>query len=651
MCGIAGLIGVHGVDRQKLDSMVSSMSAVLVNRGPDDHGVWSDETSGVALGHRRLSIIDLSEHGHQPMHSACGRFVTVFNGEIYNFRELGKILAKAGYVFRGHSDTEVLLAAITEWGIEKAVQRFNGMFAIAVWDKKERVLHLVRDRMGEKPLYYGWVGDVFLFGSELKALHAYENFKPTVNRDALALYFRYRYVPYPYSIYEGIYKLTPGSILTVHPGKPGQLPEPVPYWSLQELVETGVAEPFSNSESDIVSNFEQLLGDAVEIRMVSDVPLGAFLSGGIDSSTIVALMQSRSSRPIETYSIGFNEADYDEAIYAKAVATHLGTSHTELYVTAKEAMDVIPSLAQMYDEPFADSSQIPTHLLAQLARKHVTVALSGDAGDELFAGYWRHFMAMRIWNNAQNFPEFMRRLCAGSITSISPASWDRMRRGVDFLLPEKLRNFAVGDRAYKMASIIGSKNETEMYRALVSDWFEPEKLVLNSKEPLLDSMDESGSLQLADYRNEMMFLDSMNYLPGDILTKVDRATMAVSLEARVPFLDPKVIEFSSRVPMDMKVRNGKGKWILRQLLSRYVPDSLVNRPKMGFGVPIDSWLRGPLRGWAEDLLDEQKLKEQGYLNSTLVQQTWQEHISGKRNWQNQLWDVLMFQAWQSHWGN
>jgi asparagine synthase (glutamine-hydrolysing) len=627
------------------------MSAVLANRGPDDHGVWSDETSGVALGHRRLSIIDLSEHGHQPMHSACGRFVTVFNGEIYNFRELSKILVEAGHVFRGHSDTEVLLAAITEWGIEKAVQRFNGMFAIAVWDKKERVLHLLRDRMGEKPLYYGWVGDVFLFGSELKALHAYENFKPTVNRDALALYFRYRYVPYPYSIYEGIYKLTPGSILTVQPEKPGELPEPIPYWSLQELVETGAAEPFSNSESDIISNFEELLGDAVEMRMVSDVPLGAFLSGGIDSSSIVALMQSRSSRPVETYSIGFNEADYDEAIYAKAVANHLGTSHTELYVTANEAMDVIPLLAQMYDEPFADSSQIPTHLIAQLARKHVTVALSGDAGDELFAGYWRHFMATRIWNNAQNFPEFMRRFCAGSITSISPASWDRMRRSIDFLLPEKLRNFAVGDRAYKMASIIGSKNETEMYRALVSDWFEPENLVLNSKEPQLDSMDESGSLQLADYRNKIMFLDSMNYLPGDILTKVDRATMAVSLEARVPFLDPKVIEFSSRVPMDMKVRNGKGKWILRQLLSRYVPDSLVNRPKMGFGVPIDSWLRGPLRGWAEDLLDEQKLKEQGYLNSALVQQTWKEHISGKRNWQNQLWDVLMFQAWQSHWGN
>jgi asparagine synthase (glutamine-hydrolysing) len=649
MCGIAGLIGVHGVGRQKLDSMVSSMSVVLTNRGPDDHGVWSDETSGVALGHRRLSIIDLSEHGHQPMHSACGRFITVFNGEIYNFRELSKILVEAGHIFRGHSDTEVLLAAITEWGIEKAVQRFNGMFAIAVWDKKERVLHLVRDRMGEKPLYYGWVGDVFLFGSELKALHAYENFKPTVNRDALALYFRYRYVPYPYSIYEGIYKLTPGSILTVHPEKPGELPEPIAYWSLQELVEKGVAEPFSNNESDIISNFEQLLGDAVEMRMVSDVPLGAFLSGGIDSSTIVALMQSRSNRPVETFSIGFNEADYDEAIYAKAVAKHLGTSHTELYVTAKEAMDVIPLLAQMYDEPFADSSQIPTHLLAQMARKHVTVALSGDAGDELFAGYWRHFMATRIWDNAQKYPEFMRRFCAGSITSISPGSWDRMRQSIDFLLPEKLRNFAVGDRAYKMASIIGSKNETEMYRALVSDWFEPENLVLKSKEPQLDSMDESGSLQLADFRNKMMFLDSMNYLPGDILTKVDRATMAVSLEARVPFLDPKVIEFSCRVPMDMKVRNGKGKWILRQLLSRYVPDSLVNRPKMGFGVPIDSWLRGPLRGWAEDLLDEQKLIEQGYLNPMLVQQTWKEHISGKRNWQNQLWDVLMFQAWLSEW--
>jgi len=649
MCGIAGLIGVHGVDRQKLDSIVSSMSAVLANRGPDDHGVWSDETSGVALGHRRLSIIDLSEHGHQPMHSACGRFVTVFNGEIYNFRELSKILAEAGHVFRGHSDTEVLLAAITEWGIEKAVQRLNGMFAIAVWDKKERVLHLVRDRLGEKPLYYGWVGDVFLFGSELKALHAYENFNPTVNRDALALYFRYRYVPYPYSIYEGIYKLTPGSILTVHPEKPGQLLEPIPYWSLQEVVEKGVAEPFTNSESEIISNFEQILGDAVEMCMVSDVPLGAFLSGGIDSSSIVALMQSRSSRPVETYSIGFNEADYDEAIYAKAVANHLGTSHTELYVTAKEAMDVIPLLAQMYDEPFADSSQIPTHLVARLARDHVTVSLSGDGGDELFAGYWRHFMAMRIWKNSQRLPQVLRKMAAHSITSFSPSTWDGLRKNVEFLLPRKLHNFPVGDRAYKLASIINANNKREMYRALVSDWKNTEQLVLNGKEPCLEPIDESDALPLSDFRNEMMYMDAINYLPGDILTKVDRATMAVSLEARVPFLDPNVIAFASRVPMDMKIRNGKGKWLLRQLLKRYLPESMFNRPKMGFGVPIDSWLRGPLREWAEEMLDEKRLSEQGLVNPRMVREYWHEHLSGRRNWQNHLWNVLMFQSWQAEW--
>jgi asparagine synthase (glutamine-hydrolysing) len=649
MCGITGLIGGYDVGIRELKSIANAMSNALVHRGPDDQGVWSDEATGIALGHRRLSVIDLSERGHQPMHSACGRFVTVFNGEIYNFRELSKNLKKAGHSFRGHSDTEVLLAAIVEWGVEKAVQSFNGMFAFAVWDRQERQLYLVRDRMGEKPLYYGWAGDVFLFSSELKALHAYENFHPVINRDALALYFRYKYLPYPHSIYEGIYKLTPGSIVTVSPDKKGELPDPVPYWSLAEVVESGTTRPFSYSEKETIDNFEQVLADAIEMRMVSDVPFGAFLSGGIDSSSVVALMQSRSNRPVETFSIGFNEADYDEAVYAKAVAKHLGTSHTELYVTSKQAMDVIPSLAQMYDEPFADSSQIPTHLVAQLARKNVTVSLSGDGGDELFAGYWRHFMAMRIWDNIQPFPKIMRQMSASTMTSLSPARWDNMRSAVDWLLPEKLRNFPIGDRLYKLASIIKSQNEKDLYRALVSDWTDCAKLVLGAKEPRLDVIEKSDSLEVTDFRSKMMFLDAMTYLPGDILTKVDRATMAVSLEARVPFLDPDVIAFAWRVPMEMKIRNGQGKWLLRQLLSRYIPESLFNRPKMGFGVPIDSWLRGPLQDWAEDLLDEQKLNEQGLLNSNMVRQLWQEHLSGRRNWQYQLWDVLMFQAWQAEW--
>lgn len=649
MCGIVGLIGAYGTGIQELNSIANAMSNELFHRGPDDQGVWSDETAGIALGHRRLSVIDISVHGHQPMSSTCGRFITVFNGEIYNFRELGKDLQKAGHSFRGHSDTEVLLAAIVEWGVEKAVQRFNGMFAIAIWDRRERQLYLVRDRMGEKPLYYGWVGDAFLFGSELKSLRAYENFHPVINRNALALYFRYKYVPSPYSVYEGIYKLTPGSIVTISPDKKGSLPEPVPYWSLRYVVENGTEQPYSCSETELIDNFEQVLGDAVEMRMVSDVPLGAFLSGGIDSSSIVALMQSRSVRPVETFSIGFNEADYNEAIYAKAVAKHLGTSHTELYVTAKQAMDVIPSLAQMYDEPFADCSQIPTHLVARLARKDVTVTLSGDGGDELFAGYWRHFMAMRIWNNAQRFPKIMRQMLTNTMTGLSPSTWDNMRAGVDCLLPEKLRNFPIGDRLYKLADVIKSQDEKDLYCVLVSDWTNGEELVLGAKEERLKVIEDSDSLAITDFRSKMMYLDAMTYLPGDILTKVDRSTMSVSLETRVPFLDPDVIAFAWRVPMEMKIKNGQGKWLLRQLLARHIPESLFNRPKMGFGVPIDSWLRGPLREWAEDLLDEQKLNEQGLLNASFVRQKWQEHLSGRRNWQYQLWNVLMFQAWQVSW--
>ncbi len=640
---------MRGAGVAELDIVVNDMTNVLSHRGPDDQGIWIDEKAGIALGHRRLSIIDLSEQGHQPMQSDCGRFVTVFNGEIYNFKELGALLKRAGHSFRGHSDTEVLLAAVVEWGVKKAIQRFNGMFAIAIWDRHERQLHLASDRMGEKPLYYGWAGDVFLFGSELKALRAYRNFQPVINRDALALYFRYRYVPAPYSIYQGIHKLVPGSIIIISPDKQGSLPDPEPYWSLQDVVENGIAQPDAHSETDTINNFEKILADAIEMRMVSDVPLGAFLSGGIDSSLIVALMQSRSDRPVKTFSIGFNEAEYDEAVYAKAVARHIGTEHTELYVTAQQAMDVIPALPQIYDEPFADCSQIPTYLLATMARKNVTVSLSGDGGDELFAGYWRHFMAMRIWDNAQHFPNVLRLLSGSMITSLSPASWDKLRIAIDWMLPAKLRNFPVGDRAYKLAGIIKSEDEQALYRELVSDWHNCSDLVIGAREAQTGVVYGASSLKAEDFRVQMMFLDAVNYLPGDILTKVDRATMACSLEARVPFLDPNVIAFAWGVPMEMKVRNGQGKWLLRQLLSRYVPESLFNRPKMGFGVPVGNWLRGPLRGWAEDLLDKQKLDEQGLLNSEMVRQLWHEHLSGRRNWQNQLWNVLMFQAWQTNW--
>lgn len=646
MCGIAGLLGVQGVSAQELDSVALEMSNTLTHRGPDDQGVWSDEITGIALGHRRLSVIDLSQHGHQPMHSTCDRFVTVYNGEIYNYRELSKTLQKLGHTFRGHCDTEVLLAAIVEWGVEKAIQHFNGMFAIAVWDKQERSLYLARDRMGEKPLYYGWSGNAFLFGSELKALRAYKNFHPVINREALTLYFRYKYVPCPYSIYEGIHKLPPGSILTISSKNKGNLANPVPYWSLKQIVEKGISYQKSFGEIELIEHFEQVLGDAIEMRMVSDVPLGAFLSGGIDSSTVVALMQSRSNRPVATFSIGFNEATYDEAQYAKAVASHLGTEHTELYVTAKQAMDVIPNLPQMYDEPFADSSQIPTHLVANLARKHVTVALSGDGGDELFAGYWRHFMAMRIWNNTRLFPKFMRQLSSSTMTSVSPAAWDSVRQGIDWLLPKRLRNFPLGDRMYKLAGMINTESKNDLYRELVSDWDDCAQLVINGSEP---ENHMKHKLVTNDFRTDMMYFDSMSYLPDDILAKVDRATMAVSLEARVPYLDPNVIEFAWRVPLEMKIRNGQGKWLLRKLLSRYVPEALFNRPKMGFGVPIDSWLRGTLCEWANDLLDRRKLDEQGLIDSDMVSRIWQEHLSGRRNWQTHLWDVLMLQSWYSNW--
>ena len=651
MCGITGIVGAYGLGAEYLNASVSSMTDVLDYRGPDDHGVCIDERAGLAFGHRRLSILDLSVHGHQPMQSACGRYITVYNGEIYNFKDLRKELVNAGHSFRGHSDTEILLAAISEWGVEKALQRFNGMFALALWDKEQNQLYLARDRIGEKPLYYGWIGDVFVFGSELKSICAYPNFKAEVNREALSLYFRYRYVPSPYSIYKDIYKLPPGTVLTISAAEKRILPEPVPYWSLHNVVEEANAQPFLLDETELLDSFEQLLADAVEKRMIADVPLGAFLSGGIDSSTIVALMQSRSDQPVRTFSIGFNEAGYDEAVYAKAIASHIGTSHTELYVTARESMDIIPSLSRMYDEPFADCSQIPTHLVASLARNQVTVSLSGDGGDELFAGYWRHFMAMRIWNQTQHLPVTMRKLMSGAIRTLSPISWDKLRQSIDFLLPQKLQGFGVGDRAYKLANILDTRNEMEMYKALVSDWHDSEALVLNTSEPRLQLFEDVSKWDLPDFRKKIMYLDAMSYLPGDILTKVDRASMAVSLEARVPFLDPEVIAFAWRVPMSMKVKDGKGKWLLRQLLARHVPESMFNRPKMGFAVPIDHWLRGPLRDWAEELLDTRKLEEQGMLNAVLVRKRWQEHLSGKRNWQNQLWSVLMYQAWQAEWLN
>ncbi len=649
MCGIVGLANNTGSLSPNLEFQVQKMANALRYRGPDDQGTWSNRKLGIALGHRRLSIIDLSKEGHQPMSTDCGRYTLVFNGEIYNYQELANQLEDSGHLFRGQSDTEVLITAIKEWGVMEAVKKLNGMFAFAVWDDKEQCLYLVRDRLGEKPLYYGWAGDNFVFASELKAMHACDGFSAEIDHEALTLFFQYKYIPYPYSIYKGIRKLPPGTLTSIKVSARGEMPVPVPYWSLHDVAEKSIETPEKIDEENAISNFDELLGNTVEKRMVSDVPLGAFLSGGIDSSMIVSLMQSRSNLPVRTFTIGFQEADYDEAEYANEVAKHLGTSHTELYLTSQQAIDVIPILPQVYDEPFADCSQIPTFLVSQLAKQDVSVALSGDGGDELFAGYWRHFMAEKLWSGAQKLPKGARQILAASLTSLSPTSWDKIRAVLDMVLPEHRRNFPVGDRMYKLSAILNSNNEAALYRYLVSEWQQgdsPVQAMQGYKGGGLDFADLEGFKSLSE---KMMYMDAMTYLPGDILTKVDRATMAVSLEARVPFLDPGVVEFAWKLPMNMKVRDGKGKWILRQLLARYLPQHLFNRPKMGFGVPIDSWLRGPLREWAEEMLNQSKIEQQGLLDARIIQQKWREHLSGKRNWQYQLWAVLMFQAWHAQW--
>ena len=637
MCGIAGVISQSTAE---LPSRVRSMVASIRYRGPDDSGVWCDERVGVGLGHARLSVLDVSPEGHQPMVSSSGRYVLSFNGEVYNFAELRSELRGAGANFRGHSDTEVMLAAFEEWGIEKAVPRFIGMFAFALWDRDERQLILARDRIGEKPLYYGWCGEAFLFGSELKALCAHPSWCGDINRGVLASYMRYGYVPLPHSIYLGICKLLPGTWLKISSDDPpGHMPMPTTYWSAREVA---MQEPrIDLSDVAATDALDSLLRQAVGRQMISDVPLGAFLSGGIDSSTIVALMQCQSSRPVRTFSIGFSESDYDEARYAKLVAAQLGTDHTELYLSADEALNVIPRLPEIYDEPFGDSSQIPTHLVAALARKHVTVALSGDGGDELFGGYNRYFWGRSIWNRIGTVPQGVRHGIGRMMTALSPASWDRIGR----LLPRRLRQPTLGDRIHKLASVIDVDGPDELYRRLVSQHREPGSLIVGADEAPIWADAEAAAYGRSDFTERMMFRDLVGYLTDDILTKVDRAAMAVSLETRVPLLDHQLVEFGWRLPLAMKIRDGQGKWLLRQVLYRYVPRELIDRPKQGFGIPLDTWLRGPLREWAEELLDERRLRREGYLHPAPIREKWAEHLSGRRNWQYWLWNVLMFQAW------
>ena len=643
MCGFAGFIGQPGANSTH-EATVRHMANAIRHRGPDDSGVWSDADAGIALGHRRLAIVDLSAAGHQPMASQSGRFVIAFNGEIYNHQDIRRELETSGKApaWRGHSDTEVMLAAIETFGIAAALEKFVGMFAFALWDRDTRRLILARDRIGEKPLYFGTNNGVFLFGSELAALWRHPSWQGHINRDALALMLRYNHVPAPYSIFSGINKLEPGTYLQAE--NAGTTLTISRYWSAAQTVANGNAKLFTGTPDDAVDEVERRLKQSIAGQMLADVPLGAFLSGGIDSSTVVALMQSLSTRRVQTFSIGFHERDYDEAPHAKAVAQHLGTDHTELYLSSQDALETVPRLARIYCEPFADSSQIPTLLVSQLARQHVTVALSGDGGDELFSGYTRYAVASDAWRRMNAIPAFVRRGTVSALTSLSPQTWDRLISPAAKLLPAAHKLQRAGDRIHKLASVMQYSSLDEVYLRFLSHWPNPEELLVSGREPALHGSDDASGADLSPMRR-MMLRDLTGYLPGDILTKVDRASMAVSLEARVPMLDHRLIEFSAALPQTILRRDGQSKWPLRQVLQRYVPRALFDRPKMGFGVPIDSWLRGPLRDWAEALLDESRLKNDGFFNPAPIRQAWADHLSGARNMQYPLWVILMFQAW------
>ncbi|MFM9912806.1 MAG: asparagine synthase (glutamine-hydrolyzing) [Methylophilaceae bacterium] len=658
MCGIAGFLST-AQSRTTLLDHVHGMTASLTHRGPDDMGAWVDADAGIALGHRRLSILDLTPAGHQPMLSVCGRFVIVFNGEIYNHLQLRGELerdAEQGQIsWRGHSDTETLLSAIAAWGVETTLQKSVGMFAFAVWDREQRTLTLARDRLGEKPLYFGMQGDVLMFGSELKALRTHPSFRGEIDRDSLALYMRHNYIPAPYSIYKGIYKLLPGTWLqlpdladlVLDPSLAG-LGEIKAYWSAYAVAESGHKDPFTGSETEAVEQLEQVLKQSIGGQMIADVPLGAFLSGGVDSSAVVALMQTQANRPVKTFTIGLNEHSYNEAGYAHAVAKSLGTEHTELYVSPEQAMAVIPQLPQIYDEPFADSSQIPTWLVAKMAREHVTVCLSGDGGDELFGGYNRYFLGQSLWSKLARIPQPMRGGAADLITGLSPSRWNSIMKIVSPVMPRKLRYANPGDKLHKLAGVLQTESPESLYLGLVSHWDDPAAIVLGSKEHATVLTDKSKFQEFLSFPEQMMLLDTVSYLPDDILAKVDRAAMSVGLETRVPFLDHRVLEFAWKLPIAMKVRQEEGKHVLKRLLYRHVPKVLIERPKMGFGIPLDNWLRGPLRGWAETLLDESRLLKEGFFDPLPIRLKWQEHLSGQRNWQYQLWNVLMFQAWLEH---
>lgn len=648
MCGIGGLFGVRQIDTE---SSLRAMGEAIRTRGPDDGGVYFQMDDGIGLVHRRLSIVELSPAGHQPMFSACKRYVIVFNGEIYNHLALRRQLEVSGMApnWRGRSDTETLLAAIVAWGVHKTLEATVGMFALALWDVQTKELSLARDRLGEKPLYYGWLGEGFGFASELKALSAVPGFRGEVDRSALSLFMRHNYVPAPQSIYSGIYKLSPGTSLTINRQHllSHAIPEQDAYWSAATVARSGMASEFSFASDEVaVDALESCLREAVRGQMAADVPLGAFLSGGIDSSTIVALMQAEAvaagAAPVKTFTIGFQEGAFDEAPHAKAVAKYLGTEHNELYVSSLDALAVIPDLPFIYDEPFADSSQLPTCLVSRMARQQVTVALSGDGGDELFGGYGRYAMTERLWGKLVKLPYSLRKVLAKAIRGVPVGMWNSLYGCAQPFLLNSMRSGFLGDKIHKGAGLLDVPGVADVYQMLISHW-EPSTVVLGDIFQARSPAENWPALPRLT--EQMMLLDTCSYLPDDILVKVDRAAMNVSLETRVPLLDHRLVEFAWRLPCHLKRRGGETKWLLRQVLYRHVPRSLIERPKKGFAVPLDSWMRGPLRDWTESLLDESRLRRDGYFDPFPIRQKWAEHLSGQRNWQYLLWDVLMFNAW------
>ncbi len=644
MCGLAGFWSPSATSTvDQLIDTAGRMSDAIAHRGPDDRGVWADAPAGIAMGFRRLAIIDLTPSGHQPMDSAGGRFVVTFNGEIYNFQDLRHELAAQGARFRGTSDTEVMLAGFERWGPAATFPRLWGMFAIALWDRDERTLWLARDRLGKKPLYYGWHDGVFLYGSELKALRAHPACPTRVSTAALASYLRFGGVPGRHCIYEGLHKLEPGTFARVRPGAEVTTTR---YWDARALAEAGPS-PDHVGDDAAIDALEALLRDATRRRMVADVPLGAFLSGGVDSSTVVALMQAESTRAVRTFTIGFDEAGYDEARDAKAVAAHLGTDHTELYVSAARAQAVIPRLAEMYDEPFADSSQIPTFLVSEMARAQVTVAVSGDGGDEVFGGYNRYLWAPQVARRRRRMPAVAARAAGSALRTLSPAAWDAVGRAGGRLGVGALKQRTLGDKLHKLGRALQAPGDDGVYRSLVSHW-QPPPVAGAGGECVTALDDPTLPAAVPSFVDRMMLLDTIGYLPDDILVKVDRASMAVSLEARAPLLDHRVVEWAWRQPRSRRIRDGRGKWALRQVLRRHVPDALIDRPKAGFAIPVGEWLRGPLRDWAEALLTDSALRD-GLLDPAPVRRAWAHHVEGRANMEPAVWTVLMWQAWRQRW--